>query len=135
VLDELHRRDGKTILLATHNLQEAETMADRIAILVEGRVREIGTVDQVRRWGLQGRRFTLEVDPDAAEIRGPFRVLYDETTDDRRKVTVSLEDGVGFEDVIRSLLDAGVRVHACDRDDPDLEKAFARILEAEQRRA
>ena len=29
-------RDGKTILLATHNLREAEALCDRIAILVEG---------------------------------------------------------------------------------------------------
>jgi ABC-2 type transport system ATP-binding protein len=130
ILDRLRGRDGKTILLATHNLQEAETMADRVAILVEGRVREVGTVSQVRRWGLQGRRFTLEVDAHAGQIHGPFRVLCDEVTDGGRKVTVSLEEGVGFEEMIRALIDSGVRVHACDRDEPDLEKAFARIIEA-----
>jgi len=45
IRDEVKARDGKTVLLATHNLREAETMCDRVAILVKGKVREIGTVE------------------------------------------------------------------------------------------
>jgi ABC-2 type transport system ATP-binding protein len=132
---QLHQRDEKTILLATHNLREAETMADRVAILVKGKVREVGTVDQVRRWGLQGQRFTLEIVADAGEVRGPFQVLTDEAIDGRRKVTVSLDEGKGFEEMMRSLLEAGVGVLSCNRDEPDLEQAFERILEAERTEA
>jgi ABC-2 type transport system ATP-binding protein len=134
VLEKLHGRGKKTIVLATHNLQEAETMADRVAILVRGKVREVGTVDQVRRWGLRGQRFTLEVAPEAGEIRGPFRVLSDEIVDDRRRVAVSLDEGSGFEAMVRSLLEAGVGIRSCDRDEPDLEQAFERILQAERDR-
>lgn len=132
IQEQLHQRDKKTILLATHNLREAETMADRVAILVKGRVREVGTVDQVRRWGLHGQRFTLEIVADAREVRGPFRVLADEVVDGRRKVTVSLDEGTGFEGMMRSLLEAGVGLLSCDRDEPDLEQAFERILDAER---
>jgi ABC-2 type transport system ATP-binding protein len=132
IQDKLHERDKKTILLATHNLREAETMADRVAILVKGKVREVGTVDQVRRWGLQGQRFTLEIDADAGKIQGPFRILTDEVIDGRRKVSVTLDEGTGFEGLMRSLFEAGVGVRACDRDEPDLEQAFERILEAER---
>jgi ABC-2 type transport system ATP-binding protein len=132
IREQLHERDRKTILLATHNLREAETMADRVAILVKGKVREVGTVDQVRRWGLHGRRFTLEIAADAGEIQGPFRILADVVADGRRKVTVSLEEGTEFEAMVRSLLEAGVGVLSCDRDEPDLEQAFERILQAER---
>src|SRR6476619_4991827 len=34
---------GKTVLLTTHYLDEAEQLADRVAVLAEGRVRAIGT--------------------------------------------------------------------------------------------
>jgi ABC-2 type transport system ATP-binding protein len=37
ILDQLKGRDGKTILLATHDLREAEVVSDRIAILIRGR--------------------------------------------------------------------------------------------------
>ena len=43
-------------------------------------------------------------------------------------MTVLIAEGQGFEDMLRSLLASGVRVRSCDRVEPDLEAAFARIL-------
>jgi len=40
---------GKTIVLTTHYLDEAERLADRVAILQDGRVQTVGTVRQVAR--------------------------------------------------------------------------------------
>jgi osmoprotectant transport system ATP-binding protein len=53
---ELHRqfrsiqeRVGKTVLLVTHDLREANAMADRIGVLDEGRLASIGTLDELAR--------------------------------------------------------------------------------------
>jgi len=43
------RGQGRTILLCTHNLPEAELLADRIAIVRRGRVVASGTADQLKR--------------------------------------------------------------------------------------
>jgi ABC-2 type transport system ATP-binding protein len=131
VLEKLKQEQGKTILLATHNLQEAETMADRLAVLVKGQVRETGTVEQVRRWGLGDQRFIIETDAGDAPIEGPFRVVEDESHDGRRRMTLSLEAGTRFEDMMCALIAAGVGLHSCDREPADLESAFERILGAE----
>jgi ABC-2 type transport system ATP-binding protein len=40
---------GKTIVLTTHYLDEAERLADRVAILAEGRIQIVGTVRHVAR--------------------------------------------------------------------------------------
>lgn len=37
------RQDGRTIILCTHNLSEAELLADRIAIIARGKIRAEGT--------------------------------------------------------------------------------------------
>ena len=39
--------DGTTILLTTHYLEEAEYLADRVGIIVDGRLRAIGPVDTI----------------------------------------------------------------------------------------
>ncbi|MEU5996076.1 ABC transporter ATP-binding protein [Spirillospora sp. NPDC047418] len=43
LVERLARDDGMTVLLTTHDLAEAERLADRIAILVDGAVRVCGT--------------------------------------------------------------------------------------------
>lgn len=37
------KMDGRTIILATHDMAEAEQMADRVAILLQGKIVKIGT--------------------------------------------------------------------------------------------
>jgi ABC-2 type transport system ATP-binding protein len=132
VLEELSGRDGKTILLATHNLHEAESMADRVAVLVGGLVREVGTVAEVRHWGLDGQRYTLDIDDRARVLAGPFRVLDDTVVDGRRRVTVVLDHGTAFEVMLQALLGLNLGLRSCDRHEPDLESAFARILRSSQ---
>lgn len=132
ILEELKRKDGKTILLATHNLREAEAICDQVAILIQGQVREVGTVDEVRHWGVRERRFRLEVERWPAGQAGPFRVVSVEPRQDVTRVMVVLEDGADLEDLLRRLLASGVGVRACDRIEPDLEDAFSRILEGQK---
>ncbi len=131
VATELHARDGKTILLATHNLREAEVLCDRVAILVKGTIRQIGTVPEVRRWGVAQRRFRVEADSWPDGIRGPFQVASDETVDGARRLTLVVEPDLKLDDLLRHLMGAGARLRACDRVEPDLEEAFSRILAAE----
>ncbi|MBI4410161.1 MAG: ABC transporter ATP-binding protein [Gemmatimonadetes bacterium] len=45
---------GGTVFLSTHTLAIAEALCDRIAILHEGRIRAIGTMDELRREAAAG---------------------------------------------------------------------------------
>ena len=46
-MKELHRRTGKTFLYITHSLEEAMVMSDRIAIMREGRLVQVGTPAEI----------------------------------------------------------------------------------------
>jgi ABC-2 type transport system ATP-binding protein len=59
---------GKTVLLTTHYMEEAETLCDRVAIMDHGRIRESGTVEE-----LVSRRFQ-----DRAVIFGGLDGVSDE---------------------------------------------------------
>jgi ABC-type sugar transport system ATPase subunit len=54
-LKELQRRLGTTTVYVTHDQVEALTLGDRIAVLREGAVQQVGTPDEV--WGRPVNRF------------------------------------------------------------------------------
>jgi tungstate transport system ATP-binding protein len=49
VVREVNRRSGTTVVVATHNVFQAGQIAGRAAMLVEGRVTDIDSVDEVLR--------------------------------------------------------------------------------------
>jgi ABC-2 type transport system ATP-binding protein len=63
------RARGLALLLTTHDLDQAAELADRVVILVEGRVRAMGSpagLVQDTFGGAKELRITLSADPDAA---------------------------------------------------------------------
>ncbi|WP_410587442.1 ATP-binding cassette domain-containing protein [Amycolatopsis sp. lyj-23] len=93
--------DGVTIFLTTQYLEEADQLADRIAVLDQGRLVAEGTADELKRRipGTHVRlRFTTGAELDAAA-----RVLPDATRDDEALALRVPSDG-GTRS-LRSLLD------------------------------
>jgi ABC-2 type transport system ATP-binding protein len=93
----LARVDGTTILLTTHDLNEAEKLADRIMVLGRGRIVADGTLrelsvcaDQVR-WVRDGRRFTESTGDSTAFAFGLFR-RYGESVRELEIRRATLED-------------------------------------------
>ncbi len=49
LLVRLAHREGKSVLVTTHNMFEAEMICDRVAIISEGMIAAIGTVEELKR--------------------------------------------------------------------------------------
>jgi ABC-2 type transport system permease protein len=69
VRQELVERQGITVLLTTHDLQEAEQICDRIAIMHHGRILAVGTQAELRQSLQLGDRFLIQVKSLPAETR------------------------------------------------------------------
>ena len=78
------RETGKTILICTHNLAEAERLADSIAIIKQGRIIAQGTsADLKQRWlgqPLFEVRLQHPVDPAVFSVNGLLKVESWDTT-------------------------------------------------------
>jgi ABC-2 type transport system ATP-binding protein len=82
--DVVHRLsdfESTTILLTTHDLAEAEKLADRILILAGGRIVADGSADELSRqvagrtevkWSLDGERFVHSAEDGTAFVRELF---------------------------------------------------------------
>ncbi|MFD7340227.1 ABC transporter ATP-binding protein [Streptomyces violascens] len=90
------RERGTTVLLTTHYLEEAESLADRIAIMHRGRIAASGTVSQIvadhpstLSFGLTGRSVhDLPVDGTAVEHNGRVTVTTSQLQKDAARLLV-----------------------------------------------
>jgi ABC-2 type transport system ATP-binding protein len=100
LVERLSHLESTTILLTTHDLAEAEKLADRILVLTQGRIVADGSADDLARqvagetevrWTVDGERF-VRTSPDAtAFVRGLF-AEHGERIRDLEVRRASLED-------------------------------------------
>jgi len=116
--------EGVTVLLTTQYLEEADQLADRIAVLDRGRIVAEGTPKQLKRRIIPGAHILLRF-ADAASLDAAARVLGEGSRDDNELVLRVPSDGG-----IRSLRDMlarlgnGVAVEDLSIHTPDLDDVF-----------
>lgn len=126
---ELNEEDKKTILLATHNLREAEDLCHRIAIMSGGRIRALGSVEEIRRTGLKGQVFVLELSLLPSEIKEHFHVVKEEKMENEHfLIEVLLEPDRDLSPLLKVIFQSGGHIYSCDRRQPDLEEALSTVL-------
>ncbi|KUO12071.1 ATP-binding cassette domain-containing protein [Streptomyces sp. DSM 15324] len=116
--------DGVTVLLTTQYLEEADQLADRIAVLHEGKIAAEGTAEELKRLIPGGHVRLRFTDPTAyqratAELR--------EVTRDDEALALQIPSD-GSQHALRSLLDrldsAGIQADELTVHTPDLDDVF-----------
>ncbi|MEH0418331.1 ATP-binding cassette domain-containing protein [Streptomyces sp. B21-083] len=122
-------RDGTTVLLTTQYLEEADRLADSIAVVDGGKVIARGTADELKRQ-TGGERIRLVVRdprrlPEAAEVLtglGARPAEYDERS---REVAVAVHGGTAvLARALRLLEDAGIALEDAGLSRPTLDDVF-----------
>ncbi len=114
---------GKTVLLTTHYLEEADTLADRIVVMAQGAVIAEGTPTEVKS-RVTGRKLRCVTALTAEVLRRMPGVLTVETLGATTTLTVS-----NAEDVLRHLLAADLTLHSLEVTSPNLEDAFLALTQ------
>ncbi|MEV5130941.1 ATP-binding cassette domain-containing protein [[Kitasatospora] papulosa] len=115
---------GVTVFLTTQYLEEADQLADRIAVLDNGRIAAEGTADELKRLVPGGHVRLRFTDPTA--YRSAASALHDATTDDEALALQILSDGSQRD--LRTILDrldtAGIEADELTVHTPDLDDVF-----------
>jgi ABC-2 type transport system ATP-binding protein len=145
--------DGAAVLLTTHYLEEAEALAQRVAVLMRGRVVTEGTVDEIRALGVR-RRIRCVTRVAAAEVRAwPGVEAVTEVTADASGVAAGsgrmsdvavTGDAIGddrrldiaevvAEPIVRRLLEADFSLRELEVSRAGLAEAFVKITKGPMR--
>jgi ABC-2 type transport system ATP-binding protein len=130
---------GRTVLLTTHYMAEADELCERIAIVDHGRILAIGTPDELKRRVQRESIFRLEVDRldggPAALTRLPGVVSAAAASDhggpvDRQRVVVNLVlvDDAALGGVVEALGGLGSHIVALRKSEPSLEDVFVELV-------
>jgi ABC-2 type transport system ATP-binding protein len=130
---------GRTILLTTHYMAEADELCDRIAIVHKGRILAIGTSAELKRRVQRESIFRVELDRldggVAALVHLPGVVkastaVADDSHPDRQNVAVNLvlEDDAALGPVVGALGSRGSRILGLQKSEPTLEDVFVELV-------
>ncbi|MEU5820574.1 ABC transporter ATP-binding protein [Streptomyces sp. NPDC047803] len=120
------QEDGTTVLLTTHYLEEAETLADRLAIMHRGRIVTAGTTAEVTAARPARIRFELPDGVPAGRLPLELRAAADGPRIEIR--THRLQDSLT--ELLRWAAESGVALRALDARSASLEEAFLDIAKS-----
>ncbi|EWS92844.1 nodulation ABC transporter NodI [Streptomyces filamentosus NRRL 11379] len=117
------RDNGTTVLLTTHYLEEAEALADRLAIMHQGSIVTTGTIAEVTARQPARIRFVLPEAVPAARLPLSLRAAAEGPRVEIR--TPSLQESL--HELLEWARESGVRLHGLDARSASLEEAFLDI--------
>ncbi len=124
------RKEGITVLLTTHYMEEADSLADRLAIIDYGKVLALGTPEELKQTHGAQTIFNLKLRSQvgletlAAGLRARTGVTGAEATPDGLRVIAATSDGL-LPELVQAAAGHGLRDLTIT--EPSLETVFIRL--------
>jgi ABC-2 type transport system ATP-binding protein len=123
------KRRGKTVFFSTHILPDVEVLCDRVGIILNGRLRDVGRLGDLLSPLVKSVEATLLVPPSARSRLGPGATVLAQDGD---HLDVSFPDEAAADAAVRAVFAAGGRVVSVTPNRETLEDFFVRRLEEDR---
>ena len=129
----LKEKPGRTILLTTHYMQEADEMCDHVAIINQGKILICDTPAAIKRRSEQGRYFQIVVEsldgqgPEVCAVPGVVHCRSMDTAEGTELRLTLADDGV-IAPVVAAIAGSGKRILTLQKVEPTLEDVFVEMV-------
>jgi len=120
------KKHGKTVFLTTHYMEEAELLADTVAIISKGKIIAMGSPDELIEDNANYLVLTLKT-IDGAGFELIQRMGFEPARDSRKNITVRVEQTDDVQKILRAMKDTGVSPLSLDVRKPNLEAVFLKL--------
>ncbi|KOF56681.1 MULTISPECIES: ABC transporter ATP-binding protein [Clostridium] len=119
------KKQNKTIVLSTHFMDEAEYLSDRIAILVEGKLQVVGTLNEIFEKYEMEQKITFHTN----ENKELNFVHASNVKREGTLVSVWVKKGeTALEDIFTDLKDSKIKYENLECKSPNLEDVFLKLV-------
>ena len=137
VKDEIVDNLGKTVFMATHNLQDVEDLCTKIAIISKGKIKAVGTPQEIRKIIDTKKRFEIITLDYFENMEKRFETIPDTfiesiKTEDDSLFTITFQTETENEvipEIIKLLVANHVRVISIKEIQRSLTEVFSKIVE------
>jgi ABC-2 type transport system ATP-binding protein len=120
------KNKGKTVFLTTHYMEEAESLADRVAIIAKGKIVAMDSPGNLTEGGAKHMVLTLQSADDMA-----FGIIkatgFEPVHDNRRNIKVRLERADDVQRILSAIQAGGATFLGLDVRKPNLEEVFLKL--------
>lgn len=123
------RRRGKTILLSTHIMEQAEKICDSVCIIARGRKLVDGTLAEVKRTH-GGRHVLIGFDGASGDAHRVFadQRLVTKHDGSAQYAELELAPGADAQEILQALVSSGARLSRFEIAEPSLHKIFIDLV-------
>ena len=129
VVEDL-RQTGVTIILTTHYIEEAEAIADRVAVINQGEIIVVeGKTELIKRMG--HKKLTIELQDEIIVLPKELEKYNLTVSDDKTSLIYTYKsrgEKTGITDLLRDVKDAGLRLKDLITEQSSLEKIFVSLV-------
>ena len=133
---DMINKEGKTILLSSHNLDEVQRICNRIALIHQGQIRLYGALEQFKRDMGQGGLVIETTGTVSSEILAELQKIPEVSVREQKENNLILNVGKNVETsaIITLFAARGVKIEQVKRQEASLEEMYTAIVkESEQK--
>ena len=129
VVEDL-RKTGVTIILTTHYIEEAEAIADRVAVINQGEIIVIDKTDELLK-KMGHKKLTINLQNELNKVPDSLEPYNLEIGSDKKSVNYTYNvnaESTGITNLLKDLKNAGLKLQDLKTEQTTLEKIFVSLV-------